>query len=691
MIPTLRRLALAAAALPALLIGAASAEARPFTARDLVTFERISDPHISPDGRFAIYALRQTDYAANKGVNSLWVIDLTRPLQAPRKLEAAGNGANSGRWSPDSKWIYFLKNDANGVSQVWRIDPAGANIGQVTSLPLDVGSYRLAPNGSTLAVSVAVFRDCADLACTRARMDKGASKASGQLFTRLFVRHWDTWNDQTNNALFTLTIGSDGRASGEPTPIMRGFDGDAPSKPFGDDSEFAFSPDSRAVIFAARLAGKSEPWSTNFDLYQVSADGASAPENLTERNPAWDTGAVFSPDGKTMAYRRMKRPGFEADRWQVVLRNVVTGAERELAADWDRSAETLVWSADGKTLYVSAEDVGQLKIFAIDVKSGKVKALTDAGHVGGFDVAGKTILYAQDALDRPAQLYSMSARGGVPHRWTNANAGAMSEITWGQYEQFSFPGWNDETVHGYVVKPYNYEAGKKYPVVFLIHGGPQGSFGNNFHYRWNAEYWAGRGYGVVMVDFHGSTGYGQAFTDAISRHWGDRPLEDLKKGWAAALARYDFLDGDRACALGGSYGGYMTNWIAGNWNGPWKCLVNHDGIFDTRQMAYSTEELWFSEWENGGTPWDHAAEIERFNPVNYVGEWRVPMMVIQGGRDFRIPLEQGLATFTALQRRGIESQLLYFEDENHWVLKPQNSEQWHDQVGAWVDRWTKGS
>jgi acylaminoacyl-peptidase len=390
-----------------------------------------------------------------------------------------------------------------------------------------------------------------------------------------------------------------------------------------------------------------------------------------------------------MAYRRMKRPGFEADRWQIVLRNVASGEERELAAGWDRSADGVQWSADGKTIYVSAEDVGQLKIFAIDVKSGKVSALTGAGHVGGFDVAGKTVLYAQDALDKPAQLFRMTTRGAGAAQLTHVNAQAMADIQWGQYEQFSFTGWNNEEVHGYVVKPYNYEAGKKYPVAFLIHGGPQGSFGNNFHYRWNAEYWAGRGYAVVMVDFHGSTGYGQAFTDAISQHWGDRPLEDLKAGWAAALQRYDFLDGGRACALGGSYGGYMVNWIAGKWNQPWKCLVNHDGVFDVRSMAYSTEELWFSEWENGGTPWDHPADIERFNPVNHVGEWRVPMMVIQGGKDYRIPLEQGLATFTALQRRGIESQLLYFEDENHWVLKPQNSEQWHDEVGGWLDRWTK--
>jgi len=251
-------------------------------------------------------------------------------------------------------------------------------------------------------------------------------------------------------------------------------------------------------------------------------------------------------------------------------------------------------------------------------------------------------------------------------------------------------------VHGYLVRPVGFDPSKKYPVAFLIHGGPQGSFGNLFHYRWNPQTYAGAGYAVVMIDFHGSTGYGQAFTDAISQHWGaisqhwgDRPLEDLQKGWAYALKSYSFLDGDRACALGGSYGGYMVNWIAGNWSQPWKCLVNHDGVFDSRSRAYSTEELWFSEWENGGEAWIATANIERFNPANHVQDWRVPTLVIQGGRDYRIPLEQGLSTFTALQRRGIESKLLYFPDENHWVLKPQNSVQWHDEVLGWLDAHTR--
>ena len=265
----------------------------------------------------------------------------------------------------------------------------------------------------------------------------------------------------------------------------------------------------------------------------------------------------------------------------------------------------------------------------------------------------------------------------------------LGEVAFGDYEQFSFPGWNGQTVHGYVVKPFNYQEGRKYPVAFLIHGGPQGSFGNGWSYRWNPQTYAGQGYAVVMIDFHGSTGYGQAFTDAISGSWGSKPLEDLRKGWAAAQQQYPFLDGDKACALGASYGGYMTNWIAGNWfqadgSAPFKCLVTHNGVFDTRSMGLVTEELWFTEWEFGGTVAANPQAYEQYNPARHIHRWKTPMLVVAGQNDFRVPIDQSLSAFTALQRAGIESKLLYFPDENHWVLKPANSVLWHDTVNAWL-------
>jgi dipeptidyl aminopeptidase/acylaminoacyl peptidase len=368
--------------------------------------------------------------------------------------------------------------------------------------------------------------------------------------------------------------------------------------------------------------------------------------------------------------------------------DLASGQRREIAPQWDRSADGINLSADGKTLYTTATDMGEHPLFAVDIASGAATKAIGNGSIGDFSIAGPaaspTAVFTRNSLKSGAQVF-VGGLGGAPERAITPSAGEMlPDVKWGDYEQFSFAGWNGETVHGYVVKPWNYEAGKKYPVAFIIHGGPQGSMGNSFHYRWNPQTYAAQGYAVVFVDFHGSVGYGQKFTDAISGDWGGAPLEDLQKGWAHALKSYDFLDGDKACALGASYGGYMINWIAGNWQEPWDCLVNHDGVFDTRAMAYETEELWFTEWENRGTPFEQPANVDKFNPALHVDKWKVPMLVVQGELDYRIPVTQGLATFTALQRRGIESRLLYFPDENHWVLKPKNSEQWHETVNAWL-------
>ncbi len=674
------------------------ADARPFTAKDMATLDRVSDPRISPDGRYVIYSRRVADYDANRATTELWLVDLNEKTPAPVKLPASDGGVSSARWSADGRSIYFMSS-RGGSNQVWRTDLASRNSVKVTDLPFDVGSFRTSPDGRTLVVSLAVFSDCATLECTKDKLaapkSTAGAKANGVVFDKIFIRHWDEWADGTKNQLFALDLDPAGTAK-NPRPLMKGFDGDSPTKPFGDETDYGFSADGKSVVFSAKVAGKSEPWVTNYDLWKVpAAGGGAAPQNTTEQNKAWDAGPVYAAGGRFMAYRAMKRAGFEADRYQIMIREEDSSSaggggfkDRPLASDWNRSADAIAWSADGKTIYAQAEDIGQTRLFAIDVASGKVTAVTGAGHLGGFDVNAKGIVYAQDDLLNPAQIYFLPAKvGSKPVKLTNVNAEALKNVAFGAAEQFSFPGWNNETVYAYVVKPADFDASKKYPVAFLIHGGPQGSFGNLFHYRWNAQAYAGAGYAVVMIDFHGSTGYGQAFTDAISQHWGDRPLEDLQKGWAFALSKYSFLDGGRACALGGSYGGFMVNWIAGNWNGPWKCLVNHDGIFDTRFMGYSTEELWFSEWENGGTPWTPGTTYEKFNPALFVQNWSKPELVIHGGRDYRVPLEEGIATFTALRRKGIDSKFLYFPEENHWVLKPQNTVQWHDEVLGWLKKY----
>ena len=663
----------------------------PFNVRDLVMLERVSEPQLSPDGRWLAYQLRRTDYANNKGVNSVWVLDLNAKDAAPRELIEA---ATSPRWSPDGQYVYFLGKQRGGnVSQVLRKRADAATDAApepVAPYAADINAFKLSPDGKRLLVSIDVFPECAAALCTTRKKDDDANaKASGTLYDRLFVRHWDTWADGKRSHLFITDIDvAKASASNVPAPrlLTRGIDGDVPSKPFGDDGEFAFSPDGKTVYFDVRIAGRDEPWSTNFDIYAVPADGSAAPRNLTEANKAWDSAPLPSADGKTLYYLAMKRPGFEADRFGIMALDLASGKTRELDPDWDHSAGGLSLSKNGKTLYTTSDDRGDHALFALDVASGKVTRLTGAGQVESYSVAADRVVYTQSTLKTPADVFKLD--GGKPVQVTHLNAALLANVAFGDYEFFDFKGAADATVQGYVVKPANFEAGKKYPVAFIIHGGPQGAMTNDFHYRWNAQTYAGAGYGVVTINFHGSTGYGQAFTDSISGDWGGKPLVDLQKGWAAALEKYTWLDGNRACALGASYGGYMVYWIAGNWPQPWKCLVDHDGVFDNRIMGYATEELWFSEWENKGTPWEHPENYEKWNPVNYVKNWKVPMLVVHSANDFRIPLEQGLAAFTALQRKGIPSEFLEFPDENHWVLKPQNSVQWHDTVLAWLGRWT---
>ncbi|QAU25148.1 S9 family peptidase [Dyella sp. M7H15-1] len=673
-----------------------SHSSHPFDISDLVMMDRVSDPQLSADGRYAAFSVRSTDYAGNKGVNAIYVQDLGASGSQP--IRVVSKQASSPRWSPDGHSLYYVS-PAGDVAQLWRLDFSVSARGwsldrasapvQVTHGPLDIENFKLSPDGKSVLLSYAVFTDCNDLACTKERLEGHArDKSSGMLYNKLFVRHWDTWLDGRRNQLYIARFGVDGTLPVEPTLLSRGIEGDVPSKPFGDESEFAFSSDSHTVYFNARIAGDSEPWSTNFDVFKVPADGSSAPQNLTEANKAWDAYPVPSPDGKTLYYLAMKTPAFEADRFGIMAMDLTTGVTREVDPSWDHSAGSMQISADGKTLFVTTDDEGQHPLFTVDVATGRIDKLVDNGSVSAYSISDKRILLARDDLKHPSDLYTVSTNGKDLKQITRFNSARLMNAKMGDVQFFTFQGWNNEAVQGYVVKPVNYKAGHKYPVAFIIHGGPQGAMNNDWSYRWNPQTYAGQGFAVVTINFHGSTGYGQAFTDSISGDWGGKPLDDLKLGWQAALDKYHFLDGDRACALGASYGGYMTYWIAGVWNKPWKCLVDHDGVFDTRMMYYATDELWFEEHENGGRQFDVPENYEKFNPLNDVKDWRVPMLVIHSGDDFRIPITQGLGAFTALQRQGIPSEFLTFPDENHWVLKPQNSVQWHEAVNAWLKRWT---
>ena len=661
---------------------------QPFSVDDLVHLKRLSDPHVSPDGRYVAYVLRETDMDANKGRNDIWLLDLTGKDAPPERLTTNPASDTSPRWAPDSRTLYFLSTRSGG-SQVWRIRTDGGEATQVTNYPLDVGSFKVSPRGDSLALSMEVLPECGTLSCTKEKLDARAKdKATGRLYDKLFIRHWDTWSNGTRSHLFTAHLSADGAAVGEPVNVSRALDGDVPSKPYGDDADFDFSPDGASLVFSLRIAGRIEPISTNFDLFEVPADGSSAPRDLTAGNPAADSQPVFLKNGD-LAWLAQERPGVESDRYHVMLKDSRTGAVRALTQSWDHTVSQLGVMQDGRTLLATTDEVGQKALYAIDVKTGRPRKLVGTGEVTSFSTAKDQIIYALAGLGGPEDLYLVTSAGGTARRLTKVNEAVLSQRQMSEFEQFSFKGWNDETVYGYVMKPYGFEPGKRFPIAFVVHGGPQSSFQNLWTYRWNAQAFAGGGYAVVMIDFHGSPGYGQAFTDSISGDWGGKPLVDLKKGLDAALARYNWLDGDRACALGASYGGFMMNWIEGNWSDRFRCIVNHDGVFDQRMMYYATEELWFEEVENGGIQYEHPENFEKSNPVDFVSKWQTPMLIIHGEQDFRIPYTQGIGAFTALQRRNIESKLLVFPDENHWVLKPANSVLWYHTVMGWLDEHLK--
>ncbi|MEM8983940.1 MAG: S9 family peptidase [Pseudomonadota bacterium] len=659
--------------------------AEPFTAEHLVSIARIGTPAISPDGTMVVYALRTTDLDADKGRYDLWLSSIAGG--DARRLTTHEANDTAPAWSPDGRHVLFLSNRGNGT-QVWRLPLDGGEAESVTNLPLDVTTFRMSPTADALVVSMSVYLDCADLACTEARLAaKDEANVSAKAYDQLFMRHWDHWLDERRSQLFSIALSADGVVDGKPVHLAK-LDADIPSRIWGGHEEYVVSPDGKTLYFAARLRDAIEPTSTNFDIYAVALSQPTKSTNLTADNEASDTAPIISPDGRYLAYKAMSRPGFEADQYQIVLRDLRSGATTTLTTDWDRSPSSIAFSADGQSILMTAQDVGSKPLWRLGLDDGSVPVkLVAGGTVAGFDSTADRIVVAMNSLTAPTELYVVETPTGDPRKITDVASRTLADVTMGQYEQFSFAGAGGDTVYGFVVKPTGHKRGATYPVAFLIHGGPQGSFANNFHYRWNPQTYAGQGFAAVMIDFHGSTGYGQAFTDSISGDWGGKPLEDLKLGLDAALQQFDFLDGERVCALGASYGGFMINWIASQWAERFRCLVNHDGVFDNRSMYFATEELWFPEWEHGGPYYENAAGYEKHNPALYVDQWQTPMLVIHGELDYRVPVTQGIGAFTALQRRGIESRFLYFPDENHWVLRPHNSMHWHTEVNAWLHKY----
>jgi dipeptidyl aminopeptidase/acylaminoacyl peptidase len=668
-------LAAAAAAL-----ATSPALARPMTATDMHMMHRMGSPAVSPDGRYAVFTLSDTDLAANKRNNKLYLLDLKKAGTAPQPIAGAEKGHDAMFADDGSLWFLMAVGDRD---QLFRTTIGGTPI-QVSSFTGDIGGFKVAPSGDRVVVWADRDLRCADLNC--ADLPKKPETGSGRTYDQLFVRHWDTWAEPgVKSRLFGFTV-EGGKLAGAGIPLTGNLVGDVPSKPFGGGEEIAFTPDGRTLFFALREAGRIEPLSTNLDIFQISENGSTAPVNLTDANDATDTLPTVSPDGKTLAYVAMARPGYESDRQVLQLRDIATGATRALTEKWDRSVGSIEWTPDGKSLLVTAGDTLEEPVFRIDARTGKVTRLTKDGSFGNVHaLTGGAAIATMNSIFAPDDLYRIDSKGRVT-QLTAVNKPLLDQLDPVTFKKFSFTGANNDTVWGWTLKPANTTA--PLPISFLVHGGPQGSFSDSWSYRWNPRLFTAPGYAAVSVDFHGSTGYGQAFTDSIHQNWGGWPLEDLQKGLAYATANDPQLQADNVCALGGSYGGYMMNWIEGKWPDRFKCIVQHDGVFDARAMAYETEELWFDEWEHGGHPYyETPAEYEKWNPVNYVQNWKTPQLVITSEKDFRIPYTQGIAAFTALQRRDIPSRLLIYPDENHWVLKPRNSIQWYDEVFAWEKRW----
>ena len=667
----------------------APALARPMSETDLATLKRLSAPAVSPDGTMVAYQLRETDMVANKGVTDLYMLTLGNPAAKPVKFASkASKNENDPAFSPDGKSIYYLSNDS-GSKQLWRYDIKTGKAAQASDFKADVSGFKISPDGKRFAIWGDIGRECGGFGCEQDGDTSKPGPGTGREYNRLMVRHWDAWETPGNyNRIYTADVNADGGLS-----LGRNMDGDgaetlvgdAPSKPFGGGEEVNWSADSKAVYFTLRQADANEAKSTNLDIYK-SEYALGDPINVTPTNRATDTMPTPSPDGKYLAWAAMARAGYEADRQVLMLRDLKSGKVTALTDKWDRSVGSIAWAADGKSLLVVAADTLEHPLFRVGL-DGKVTRLTERGNISAaVPLANGGIVYAIDSLTGPSDLVLMEASGQT-RRLTNVNTDALAKLDPVEYQKFDFKGANGNQVFGQIVKPQG--ATGPLPVLLLVHGGPQGSFGNSWSYRWNPAVMASQGYAVVTIDFHGSIGYGQKFTDSINRDWGGKPLTDLKLGMAAVAKIDTQLDTANACALGGSYGGYMMNWIAGNWPDRFKCLVTHAGVFDLRAMAYETEELWFDQWDHGG-PWTTRKDAEKWNPVNHVAKWKTPMLVIHGEKDYRIPYSQSLAAFTALQEQGVESKLLVFPDENHWILKPKNSIQWHRTVFDWVGKHLKG-
>jgi len=634
--------------------------------------KRLSDPRVSPSGKTLTFVVTEMDLEGNRSLSDIWIISTTGG--EPVRLTTSPAADYNPRWSPDGKTIAFLST-RDGDAQIWKISPYGGEATRLSSVPGGVSGFAWSPQGDRIALASSVVMG------TPHAESEGDTRA--KIFNHLLYRHWNTWRDGKRSHVFILPAGG-----GKPRDVTPG-DFDAPPVSLGGRQDYVFSPDGDEVCFVRN----EDPdlrlgLGTNNDLFLTSAQGGNI-RRITE-NRANDNSPVYSPDGKWIAYRAMARPGFEADRYRLILYDRSTGEKRDLTPSLDRSVGEFLWSPDSRSLFFTFEEQGRDVLARLSLVSRKTERLLEGHTLGSLQVSpdGKTVYFLEQASDRPAEIHALDRETGALRLLTRFNAPLLSRLEMNELESFWFPGAGGEKVHGFLLKPPFFDPAKKYPLVMLIHGGPQGAWKDQFHYRWNAQMFASPGYAVAMINFHGSTGYGQAFTDSISGDWGGKPYQDIMKGLDHLLSRFPFLDAKKVGAAGASYGGYMIDWIEGHTD-RFACLISHAGVFDLRSMYGATEELWFPEWEFRGTPWTNREMYERWSPSAFVQNFRTPCLVIHGQLDFRVPVTQGFQLFTALQRMRIPSKMIYFPDEGHFVLKPRNARLWWENVLAWLESYLR--
>ena len=672
------------------LLSPSPAAARPMEVEDLFRAKRVSDPQISPDGASVAYTVTEVDKAENRSQSDIWILPSTGG--EPRRLTSSPKHDRHPRWSPDGKWIAFESNRA-GEFQVYLIPISGGEATQLTSISTEAQQPIWSPDGQRIAFVSAVFPEFSEKpfqesdAANKAKLEqREKSKVKGRVIQSLLYRHWDSWVEGKRQHLFVVPV-RNGTATGEPKDVTPG-DRDAvpTASTFSGGDEFDFSPDGKFLVCTATPSpAREEAWSTNHDLYEVNLETGERRQMTT--NLAADGLPRYSPDGKYLAYRAQARPQFESDRWQLMLYDRTAGTRRSLTGDFDSSVESVVWTSDSQAILFEAEELAKKPIWSVSLAGGGVRRVFDRGVNGDIGVipGGKGLVFSHQTISRPVELARTTQSGGEFEFLTKANDALFADIRFSTPESVSFGGADGAQVQMWIIKPPEFNPARKYPLVFWVHGGPQGAFADAWSFRWNPQLWAARGYVLALPNPRGSTGFGQKFVDEISRDWAGKVVEDLMAG-LAYLEKQPYIDTGRMAAAGGSYGGYMVNWFQGHTD-KFKTLITHCGVYNFSNMYGATDEVWFDEWEHG-IPWE-TEEFDGVSPHRFAAQFKTPHLVIHNELDYRVPVTEGMSLFTTLQRKGIPSKFLYFPDEGHWVLKPQNSELWHKTVFDWLAEYLK--